>query len=101
MIANSKIKQCTFSVRRLEGSDLLIAEGRDLAAVEAEQQRARLVFELANMGVWTWNLGSDTVSNQSDHPADRAFLLAEADAAVASRSGLRVEVRASSRAPAK
>jgi PAS domain S-box-containing protein len=109
-----EIKQCTFSVRRLRGSDLLIAEGRDLAAVEAEQQRARLVFELANMGVWTWNLGSDTVSNQSDrgvfgwmpmvnasreeamariHPEDRAFLLAEADAAVASRSGFRVEVR--------
>jgi PAS domain S-box-containing protein len=109
-----EIKQCTFTVRRLDALGLLIAEGRDLAAIEAEKQRARLVFELANMGVWTWNLGSDTISNQSDrgvfgwmpmvnasreeamariHPEDRAFLLAEADAAVASRSGFRVEVR--------
>ncbi len=109
-----EIKQCAFSVRHIEGTDLLIAEGRDIAAIEAERQRARLVFELANMGVWAWNLDSDTISNRSDrgvfgwmpmvnasreeamariHPEDRAFLLAEADAAVASRSGFRVEVR--------
>jgi PAS domain S-box-containing protein len=109
-----EIKQCTFTLRRLDALGLMIAEGRDIAAIEAEKQRARLVFELANMGVWTWNLASDTVTNQSDrgvfgwmpmvnasreeavsriHPEDRAFLLAEADAAVASRSGFRVEVR--------
>ena len=66
------------------------------------------------MGVWSWDLASDSVSNQSDrgifgwppmvnasreeamtriHPDDRAYVLEEADAAVASRSGFRVEVR--------
>jgi PAS domain S-box-containing protein len=110
-----EIQQCKFTVRRLDGVELDIAEGRDIAAIEAERQHARLVFELANMGVWTWDLGTDTVSNYSDrgifgwlpmvnasraeamtriHPDDRAFVLAEADAAVTSRSGFRVEVRA-------
>ncbi len=113
-----EIKRHPFSVRPVSiddaGTQLLIAEGQDLAAIEAEKQRARLVFELAHMGVWTWDLRNDAVTNQSErgvfgwpamvnasreeamtriHPDDRAYLLAEADAAVTSRSGFRVEVR--------
>lgn len=107
-----EIKRRAFFLQQLDG--MLIAESRDNSAVEEERHRARLVFELANMGVWSWDLPSDTVSNQSErgvfgwtpmvnasreeamsriHPEDRAWVLAEADAAVASRSGFRVEVR--------
>lgn len=107
-----EIKQRVFTLHGV--GSLLLAESRGEAGAEQERQRARLVFELANMGVWSWDLASDTVSNQSErgifgwtpmvnatreqamervYPDDRVGLLAEADGAVASRSGFRVEVR--------
>ena len=110
-----QLKQCAFTLRFVSGLDLFVAEGHDPAAVEAERKRARLVFELANMGVWSWDLASDTVSSLSErgvfgwapmvnatreqiitrfYPGDGAYLFAEADAAVASRSGFKVELRA-------
>lgn len=109
-----EIRHLTFSVRPIAGTGFFIAEGRDTSALDEEKHHAQLVFELAQMGVWTWDLTSDSVSNQSDrgifgwppmvnasreeamtriHPDDRAYVLEEADAAVASRSGFRVEVR--------
>ncbi len=114
-----EIQHYVFSVRpapvdQATGAEVLIAEGADLSRNEAERQRARMAFETANMGVWTWDLTTNKVNNQSDrgvfgfpamvnasreeavtrvHPDDREFLLEEADAAVASRSGFRVEVR--------
>lgn len=114
-----EIQHYVFSVRpapvdQATGAEFLIAEGADLSRNETERQRARLAFETANMGVWTWDLLTNKVNNHSErgvfgfpamvnvsreeavarlHPDDRAFLLEEADAAVASRSGFRVEVR--------
>ncbi len=109
-----EIRHREFSVQQLDGGELLIAQSRDNTAVEEERRYERLVFELANMGVWTWDLATDTVTNRSEHglfgwpamvdasrhqvlqrfhPDDRGRVLAEAEAAVASRSGFRVEAR--------
>ena len=110
-----EIKRCSFAIRPGAGAGFLIAEGTDLRPLQAEVQRTRLAFEAANLGVWTWDLKKDVVTNLSDrgvfglppmkdysrqqvlariHPDDGEFLFAEADGAVASRSGFRVEVRA-------
>ena len=109
-----EIKHCSFAIRPGTGAGFLIAEGADIRPLQIEIQRNRLAFEAANMGVWTWDLRKDSISNQSErgifgitpmvnfsrdqalgriHPEDRDLLRAEALAAVASRSGFRVEVR--------
>lgn len=109
------LKQAAFALRSIPAADLFLAEASDTEGVEAEKKRARLVFELANMGVWSWHLPTDTVTNLSErgvfgwapmlnatreaiigrfYPGDGEFLFAEADAAVASRSGFKVELRA-------
>ncbi len=109
-----EIAPYAFSVRPARDGKLFIVEGRDTSTIDAERRRAQIAYELANMGVWTWDLKKNLVHNDSErgvfghlqmvdatreeamnriHPDDRAYLLAEADAAVASRSGFRVEVR--------
>lgn len=109
------LRQTTFTARLVRALDFFIVEASDTAAVEAEKKHARLVFELANMGVWSWDLASDSVTSQSERgvfgwapmlktprqdlvsrflPGDGEVLFAEAHAAVASRSGFKVELRA-------
>ncbi|HEY4362057.1 MAG TPA: PAS domain S-box protein [Bryobacteraceae bacterium] len=113
-------RNLSFTVSPAMGS--LVVEGQDITQLKHaleesahDWNKVKFAFAAANMASWSWDVGTDTVTSHpfidrlfglppatrvpradyisAIHPEDRQRLMDETDAAVATRSGFRSEIR--------